>query len=225
MDTEMLIALLGTFSLYLTSRYIPDSEYYLTFVMAAISPIVQLVAVYGLTFDLECKSYTARFFCSWPMQWWGQISYAVLLIQMPVIGYTTAVTNWRHNADCVEWIEYANITNITDTPGSTNDLSCLETKRKWEVNGHGFPVWAAPIILALVAALAWVLTEFFEKPVNVWLLRFLSSEEDRDKAKEVLDNVNRGAVHYGASEDEVSYTPVEESGVVKLATPLSIIQR
>mmetsp|Transcript_30582 Transcript_30582/g.57617 ORF Transcript_30582/g.57617 Transcript_30582/m.57617 type:complete len:413 (-) Transcript_30582:88-1326(-) len=209
-DTEMCLAIIATCSLYFLSIFFADSEYYFTLFIVALSPLTQTTLVYGLTFDLKCKSYTARFFCSWPMQWWGRISYAVLLMQMPAIGYMTVATNWRHDADCVEWTNFTNTSNTTGTSDFSIGKICNETDRKWEVNGNGFPVWAAPIIVTLVAIFAWGMTELFEKPVNVWLLRFV--EEDDSNVVATVYNRNRpeSLAQFGSTEAEVR--PIADCG-------------
>eukprot|EP00241_Pyramimonas_parkeae_P018918 CAMPEP_0114296736 /NCGR_PEP_ID=MMETSP0059-20121206/11474_1 /TAXON_ID=36894 /ORGANISM="Pyramimonas parkeae, Strain CCMP726" /LENGTH=408 /DNA_ID=CAMNT_0001418911 /DNA_START=353 /DNA_END=1579 /DNA_ORIENTATION=- len=206
-DTEMLLALLSCCSLYIISRCVPNSEFYFTFFIVALSPLVQLTLVYGLTFDLKCKSYTARFFCSWPMQWWGRISYAVLLIQMPAIGYMTVATNWRHNADCVEWTNFTNTSNTTGASDFATGKTCSETEFKWEVNGNRFPVWAVPIGVFFVALFAWAMTELFEKPVNRWLLSYLEEDISRADFHESAPKPPETMIRFGATDDEFRHPP------------------
>ena len=50
--------------------------------------------IYGVTFDIVRRSYTAKVLCNQWIVWIGNISYAMFLVQAPVIGYYQYVAQY-----------------------------------------------------------------------------------------------------------------------------------
>lgn len=118
-------------------------------------PILQLNIMYGLTFDTERKSYTAKICCIPWVVWLGKMSFSMFLVQLPVRSYVLYLTQLKRLPRCPQPSE------IIDS----DDAACQES---WQAfyDSRNLPRWTVPLLCVLGIFVAWIVHVCIEEPVD-----------------------------------------------------------